>query len=421
MRVRLFVVFAIAIAVGFVGWGAPRFQLSADQGNSPIVGAAACVADFPTAASPDPRATVVMCGLDNPRGLTFGQFALYVAEAGKGGLGQAAPLQCFIGQAGGTRCYGPSGAISRLSNGVQERVATRLPSHASLTGRAAIGPHDIALVRGADVTNGLAKRPGSQDCHPGCAYVTIGLQQPPNFRERYPFLAGFARLIEVSSAGQWRNVADLGTYEAEHDPDQIYYTPAKLDSNPYGLLAKPSGRAILVTDAGGNSLLQVDANGETSTHAVFPPHPAGSRDDSVPTSVAVGPDGAYYVGELTGFPLIPGISNIYRLGSAGDPPDVCLTGFTQIIDLDFDKQGSLYVLQYGGTLYRVTPDRSAASEGDHQRGMCGRYAAGTQEVMVTGLTNPTSVAVGPDGAVYVSNRGTHPATGQVIRFDLQDQ
>jgi len=29
----------------------------------------------------------------------------------------------------------------------------------------------------------------------------------------------------------------------------------------------------------------------------------------VPTSVAVGPDGAYYVGELTGFPVVPGAAN----------------------------------------------------------------------------------------------------------------
>ncbi len=145
MRIRFFVVFAIA--GGFVGWGAPGFRLSADQGHLPVAVAAACIADFPTAASPDPRATVVMCGLDNPRGLTFGHFGLYVAEAGKGGLGLATP-QCFTGQAGGRRCYGASGAISRLWNGTQERVATGLPSHANLLGRQAIGPNDIALVGG---------------------------------------------------------------------------------------------------------------------------------------------------------------------------------------------------------------------------------------------------------------------------------
>ncbi len=49
-----------------------------------------------------------------------------------------------------------------------------------------------------------------------------------------------------------------------------------------------------------------------STRAVFAPHPT-SADDAVPTSIATGPDGALYVGELSRFPVIPGNSNVYRL------------------------------------------------------------------------------------------------------------
>src|SRR5205823_3528987 len=92
------------------------------------------------------------------------------------------------------------------------------------------------------------------------------------------------------------------------------------------------------------------------------PHP----DDSVPTSVAVGPDGAYYVGELTGFPIVLDAANIYRIGRAGEPPEACLAGFTQIIDIAFDHHRNLYVLEYTtnprtqppseGMLIRVVPD-----------------------------------------------------------------
>src|SRR5262245_19669298 len=86
---------------------------------------------------------VVMSGLDNPRGLAFGpQGALYVAEAGWGGSGLENPF-CFVGV---IRCYGPTGAVSRLWNGVQERVATGLPSHANPNGNRADGPHDIAML-----------------------------------------------------------------------------------------------------------------------------------------------------------------------------------------------------------------------------------------------------------------------------------
>jgi glucose/arabinose dehydrogenase len=53
-----------------------------------IVFALAAVVAFAASAVADPSVTVVMSGLDNPRGLTFGpQGALYVAEAGRGGAG----------------------------------------------------------------------------------------------------------------------------------------------------------------------------------------------------------------------------------------------------------------------------------------------------------------------------------------------
>jgi hypothetical protein len=83
--------------------------------------------------------TVVMNGLDNPRGLTFGpKGALYVAEAGRGGDGPSIDLQ------GETQSYGPTGALTRLLNGQQERVATGLPSIASANGQAT-GPHDVSF------------------------------------------------------------------------------------------------------------------------------------------------------------------------------------------------------------------------------------------------------------------------------------
>jgi hypothetical protein len=41
--------------------------------------------------------------------------------------------------------------------------------------------------------------------------------------------------------------------------------------------------------------------------------PGTVPQQSVPTSVALGPDGAWYVGELSGFPFTPGTARIWRI------------------------------------------------------------------------------------------------------------
>jgi hypothetical protein len=94
----------------------------------------------------------------------------------------------------------------------------------------------------------------------------------------------------------------------------------------------------------------VRANGATRTLAVFPsqqvrPLP-GLPTQAVPTSVAVGPDGWISVGQLTGAPFPAGGANVWRVPPDGGTPEICATGFTTIIDLTFDNQGNLYVLEF---------------------------------------------------------------------------
>ena len=102
----------------------------------------------------------------------------------------------------------------------------------------------------------------------------------------------------MPASGNPKALTDIAGYEVSANPDG-----AQIDSNPYGLLALPGHQ--LVADAGGNSLLDVAANGDVSTIATFPRwprQPFGLRD-AVPTDVVAGPDGAYYVSTLTGFPF----------------------------------------------------------------------------------------------------------------------
>jgi hypothetical protein len=116
-----------------------------------------------------------------------------------------------------------------------------------------------------------------------------------------------------------------------------------------------------VTDAGGNDLLKVDHKGRIKVVAVsptrtvaappFPDLPPEIDTQAVPTSVVKGPDGAYYVGQLTGLPFPPGGANVFRV-VPGHAPKVYAGGFTNIIDIAFDKRGRLYVLEIatGGLL-----------------------------------------------------------------------
>jgi hypothetical protein len=108
-------------------------------------------------------------------------------------------------------------------------------------------------------------------------------------------------------------VADIGAYQVTHpDEDDLAEPPNPSESNPNGLALLPGGN-VLVADAAANDLLQVDVHGRITTAAHFTPElvpwglpfgaPIGAivPAEAVPTAVAVGPDGAYYVSELTGF------------------------------------------------------------------------------------------------------------------------
>jgi hypothetical protein len=328
--------------------------------------------------SATPTITVLMSGLNAPRGLAWGpEGGLYVAEAGTRVInGPCATV------ARGPNCYSGTGAVSRWWKGRQERVARGLPSVFNTTFGDIIGPQDIGF-----------------DDHR--AFVSIGWGGDPAARAQLgDFAKGLGWVLKLKSRGRWRELADVAAAETRQNPPDD-----PLDSNPFGLLAEHE--RLFVADAGGNSLVSVHPNGRVRVVARFPRTPAGppfGQSDAVPTEVQRGPDGALYVSTLSGVPFVPGAAKIYRVGSGGTPT-VYADGFKTVTDFTFGRGGSLYVLEYASGAFLTPPGRVVHVARN-----------GTRTVITTALTNPTGILVDHRGVIYVSNLGDQAGVGEVLKI-----
>ncbi len=361
---------------------------------------------------------VLADGLDNPKGLSFGlDGSLYVAEAGTGGDGACVPSPS--GQ--GDLCYGVSGAITKIDRGIAKRVVTGLPSLAFSDGTGAAGPHDIKFDE------------------KGKPYVLIGYAANPALRNTVLGQTEIGKIVTVDlSNNTWNNVVDIVNYEFNKNSKSSH---CEVVSNPLSFCIDKE--RIVLVDAGANDLISVKLDGsdpkviaalpnQILTNPIFPgsnsqnfdrghvPPPSAYHDapkvqmeiQSVPTGVVKGPDGAYYVCEFTGFPFPEGGAKIYRISADGQPT-VYADGFTQLIDLTFDAEGNLYVLQHmnssgwkgnpDGSLIKIAPD-----------GSCTTLLSGN------GLESPTALTIGTDNAFYVINRGGRPGVGQILRIEYAD-
>jgi hypothetical protein len=346
----------------------------------------------PAAAAPN--VVVVADGMFNPRGIDVGKEGrVLVAESGSGLITEI-------------RTKGP-GAPTKSTFADLHPVL--LPG---------TGPVDVA-------TRGRR------------AYVLVSTLEDPMGG------SGNGLLVRVLPNGQTSLVADIGAYQ-KTDPDP-FDLPIEVEppdqTNPYGL-AVLRGGDILVADAANNDLLLVDDDGEIDTVARFPtqtvPWPASLpfpgppvgtpvQVESVPTAVAVGPDGAWYVSELTGFPFTKGAARIWRVEpgtedincsttATSGPCRVVATGFTNVIDLAFDDDGTMYVLE-------VAKESLLSVEffGGPPIGAIWAVENGSRTELAPGsLLFPGGVAVA-DERLYVTTGGVFgPGAGTVVRIDVED-
>jgi hypothetical protein len=370
-------VFIVVMALGVLAFALPG--ATSEQPGAKSEQSAPTVAEKPGPIE------ILATGLDSPRKVTWDskRGRLLVAESGK---------SCG---AGPQNCFNKTGAVFSYEPGANRgtRIATGLPTLTlHLGGRVeVIGVHEV--------------NPQDVPGWGGDLLAAIGLGYTATAADRAGFgpdAMPLGQITRITESGRLIPVADLVTYEGQFNPDG-----AKVECNPFGMVTDATGS--VVADAAANAVMRVENTGKISVVDVPPRLQVKDKSiDSGPTGIVRGPDGAYYVGELTGVPFPVGGARVWKLGP-GPTRTLVSNGFTNILDLAIDRKGRLLVLEMAehGLLSGDTTGRLVRIEPN------GEHTVLASE----GLVNPGGVEVTPDGDVYITNHTNGPnAGGELLRI-----
>jgi sugar lactone lactonase YvrE len=344
--------------------------------------------------------STVAKGLDNPRGLAFdSDGTLFVAEAGHGGN------ECVKGGPGGEEeetCVGFTSGVSRLDGSTAHRVADGYASAAGRDGSVALGIDGISVINDWRI---FAVEGESQFAVP-----PAGISKATSEKAK----AQLGHLFEFTP-GHARTLADVGGFDFKWTGEHKSLVPEQFpDANPYAVLRAADGEWVI--DAAANTVDWVSDSGKVKVVAFIPnPEKNGKPvSDAVPTCIAKGPDGALYVGQLTGVGNGPGAASIWRVEPRDGDVSKWATGLTAITGCGFDTDGDFYAVEFStlgfesfapetGAVVRVPPHSSKPIP------------------LVEKLSFPNGFAARPH-QIFVSNwsiapaAGSHGATGEVLRI-----